>query len=94
MATLHLSISAPPSSTLSPSSVPLFSRAQVRTWKMHLYTMIQVTCVGLLFGLKLTKGGMLYPIAIVLLVPLKWLLGKIVFRKDEIEAVSLQVAIY
>ena len=48
--------------------------------------------VSLLFSLKLTDGALFYPIAIVLLIPLRWVLGKVIFRKDEMEAVSSPVA--
>ena len=61
---------------------------QVRTWKMHLYTIIQLSVIGLLWGLKLSEASMVYPLVIVFLIPLKWLLGKFVFSKQEMEAVS------
>ena len=64
---------------------------QVRTWKMHLYTIIQVLVIALLFGLKLSEGSMVYPLVIVLLIPLKFVLGKFVFTKQEMEAVSPRV---
>ena len=42
-----------------------------------------------LFGLKLSPAGMLYPLAIVLCVPIRILLGKYIFTHVEIEAVSI-----
>ena len=61
---------------------------------MHLYTIIQVATIALLWGLKLSVASFLYPLVIVLLVPLKWLLGKFVFTKVEIEAVSVSVWLF
>lgn len=61
---------------------------KVRTWKMHIYTGIQVLCVGLLFGLKLSPAAMVYPLMIVLLIPFRWALGKTLYDKDEIEALD------
>ena len=72
------------------SSPPL----QVRTWKMHLYTIVQMVCVAALFGLKNSPAGMLYPVVIITLLPLKWVLGKYFYSHDEIEAVSAQKTCY
>ena len=55
---------------------------------MHIYTLIQVVCIGLLYGLKLSPAAMAYPLVIVLLIPLRWLLGKTLYTKEEIDAVS------
>ena len=56
---------------------------------MHLYTVIQLFVIGLLWALKLSPASMVYPLVIVFLIPLKWLLGKFVFTKQEMEAVSV-----
>lgn len=55
---------------------------------MNLYTFIQVVLIGLLFGLKLSPAGLLYPLAIVLLVPFRMFLGRYVFNETEMDAVS------
>ncbi len=55
---------------------------------MNMYTLIQIGCVLLLYGVKLSPAAMIYPLVIVLMIPLRWLLGKTVYSKDEIEAVS------
>lgn len=60
---------------------------------MNLYTVIQVCLVGLLYGLKLSPAGMAYPVAIVMLIPLRMFLGKFVFTKVEMEAVSVCVCV-
>ncbi len=56
---------------------------------MHLYTLIQVVCVLTLYGVKLSPAALIYPIAIVLLLPFKWMLRKLVFTKEEMEVVSV-----
>jgi hypothetical protein len=61
---------------------------KVKTWKMNLYTFIQVVCAGILIGLKNSPAGMLYPLVIVLMVPLRMFLGKFVYNQSEFEAVS------
>ena len=88
------------------------SSLQVRTIRMHMYTLIQVSqfpcthitsitlcmcvcvcvqvvLVSLLWGLKLSPAGMIYPVAIVGLVPMRWLLSRYIFTHTEMEAVSL-----
>ena len=72
-------------------TTPINHTSQVRTWKMHLYTLIQLLVIGLLWGLKLSKASMVYPLVIVFLIPLKFILGKFVFTKREMEAVSLEL---
>ena len=61
---------------------------------MHLYTVIQLLVIGLLWGLKLSPASMVYPLVIVFLIPLKWLLGKFVFTKQEMEAVSIYTHVH
>ena len=60
--------------------------------KMHLYTGIQVLAIVILWTIKLSPGikiiSIIYPVAIVFLIPLRILLGKYVFSHSEIEAVS------
>lgn len=63
--------------------------SKVRTWKMHLFTLIQVGCIMFLYGVKLSPGALIYPVVIVLLLPFRWVLGKLVFTKEEMDAVSL-----
>ena len=61
---------------------------------MHLYTVIQLLVIGLLWGVKLSPASMVYPLVIVFLIPLKWILGKFVFTKQEMEAVSLKATFH
>lgn len=55
---------------------------------MNLFTIIQVVSVGILLGIKQSPAGIFYPLAIVLLIPLRFFLGKYIFSHVEIEAVS------
>lgn len=61
---------------------------KVRTWKMNLYTIIQFVLVCLFFGLKLSPAGMVYPLAIVLLIPLRSVLSRFIFNHVEMEALD------
>lgn len=55
---------------------------------MNLFTIVQVVSVGILLGIKQSPAGMAYPLAIVLLIPLRFFLRKYIFSHVEIEAVS------
>ena len=66
---------------------------QVRTWKMNLYTVIQFVLVCLLFGLKLSPAGMVYPLAIVCLIPVRSFLSRFIFNHVEMEAVSINICV-
>ena len=61
---------------------------QVRTWKMNIYTVIQVVLIAALYGLKLSPAGMLYPLAIVLLIPIRMFMERFMYNHKEFEAVS------
>jgi len=61
---------------------------QVRTWKMHAFTIVQCLAVGTLWGVKLSPASIAYPMSIVLLIPLRNILSTYFFTNREIEAVS------
>lgn len=61
--------------------------SQVKTWKMNLYTIAQVVFILCLYGLKLSPAGMVYPLAIVLLIPIRMFMGKYIYTHKEMEAV-------
>lgn len=52
--------------------------------RMHLYTLVQVLALGLLWVLKASAIGILFPVLIALLVPLRLLLGRW-FRPAELD---------
>ena len=56
---------------------------------MNLFTIIQVVLVLILIGIKLSPAGMTYPLAIVLLIPVRYFMGKYIFSHVEMEAVSI-----
>ena len=60
---------------------------------MHLFTVIQLVLLSSLWGLKLSPAGMVYPVAIVSLIPIRWVMGKFLFTQAEIEAVSVCVCV-
>ena len=62
--------------------------AQVRTWKMYAFTIIQCLAVATLWCIKLSPASIAYPVAIVLLIPIRNLLSTYFFTSKEMEAVS------
>jgi len=61
---------------------------QVRTWKMHAFTIVQCVAVVILWGIKLSPASIAYPICIILLIPFRNILSTYFFTNKEIEAVS------
>jgi hypothetical protein len=59
----------------------------VAHWRMHLFTLVQVVALALLWVLKASAIGILFPILIALLVPLRLLLGRW-FRSEELAALD------
>ena len=56
---------------------------------MNIYTVIQVVLIAALYGLKLSPPGMLYPLAIVLLIPISnGVMERFMYNHKEFEAVS------
>ena len=60
---------------------------QVKTWKMHLYTLIQAAGLGVLWAVKSSPIALFFPFFVVLMVPLRMSL-KWIFTPDELENVS------
>ncbi len=66
----------------------ILSWVQVRTWKMHLFTGIQVVALAILWAVKSTAASLAFPFLLILLIPVrKFLLPKI-FSQEELKAVS------
>jgi len=56
---------------------------RVKTWKMHLYTLIQISCLALLWGVKSWKQiSLAFPFFLILLVPIRIQLKRI-FTESE-----------
>ena len=62
----------------------------VRTSKMHLFTIIQVACVCLLVAMKLTAAAPGFPFFIICMIPLRTLLEH-VFTDNELEELDNEV---
>ena len=61
---------------------------QVKSWKMHLYTFVQVIGLGVLWAVKSSAIALFFPFFVVAMVPLRMSL-KFVFKPKELEAVSI-----
>jgi len=57
---------------------------RVKTWKMHVYTIIQACGLGLLWGIKSSPIALFFPFFVVLMVPLRLSL-KFLFSEAELE---------
>lgn len=66
--------------------VPFVRR--VKTWRMHLFTGIQIICLALLWVVKSTPASLALPFVLILTVPLRRLLLPLIFRELELQCVS------
>lgn len=57
---------------------------RVRTWKMNLFTCIQLCCLALLWAVKSTKGALAFPFILILMVPVRSHLLKFIFQQQEL----------
>ena len=62
----------------------------VKTSKMHFFTIIQVCCVCALIAMKLTVAAPLFPFFIICMIPLRKLLERF-FSNQELEALDTEV---
>lgn len=61
--------------------------SQVKTWRMHLFTCIQLGCIALLWVVKSTAASLAFPFLLLLTVPLRRCLLPRVFQERELQAV-------
>lgn len=61
---------------------------QVKTWRMHLFTGIQIICLAVLWVVKSTPASLALPFVLILTVPLRRLLLPLIFRELELQCVS------
>lgn len=66
----------------------LLSLVQVSTLKMHLFTLIQLVCVGILWVVKISPFSLALPFVIILTVPLRMLITGTLFSVREMKCVS------
>ena len=57
---------------------------RVRTWKMNLFTALQLICLVLLWLIKSTKAALAFPFLLILMVPVRRHLLKYIFTEQEL----------
>ena len=62
---------------------------QVRTFKMHMFTMVQLFCLGVLWAVKSTPASLGFPFFLIVLVPIRKYVLRFVFTPQELEEVSV-----
>lgn len=68
---------------------PLTSASpQVKTWRMHLFTVIQIICLAALWAVKSTSASLALPFVLILTVPLRRFLLPLIFSGLELQCVS------
>ncbi|KAK2110728.1 Band 3 anion exchange protein [Saguinus oedipus] len=67
-------------------AVPYVKR--VKTWRMHLFTGIQIICLAVLWVVKSTPASLALPFVLILTVPLRRVLLPLIFRNLELQCVS------
>ena len=61
---------------------------QVKTWRMHLFTGIQIICLAVLWVVKSTPASLALPFVLILTAPLRRLILPLIFRELELQCVS------
>lgn len=61
---------------------------QVRTWRMHLFTCIQMVCLVVLWSVMSTQASLAFPFVLILTVPVKMFVLPRVFNEREMACVS------
>ncbi|XP_072325073.1 anion exchange protein 3-like [Scyliorhinus torazame] len=61
---------------------------KVRTWKMHLFTIIQLVCIVILWVIKSTIISLAFPFVLILTVPTRRFLLPKIFREVELMALD------
>lgn len=65
---------------------------QLRPWRMHLYTCVQLTCLAALWVVMATPLALAFPIGVLLTVPLRKLLLPLVFTARELQLLDCEGA--
>lgn len=61
---------------------------QVKTWRMNLFTLIQLACIVLLWVVKSTVASLAFPFVLIMTVPLRRFVLPRFFQDRELKAVS------
>ena len=64
---------------------------RVKTWKMHLFTGIQIFWLAVLWGVKYTVVALSFPFILLILVPFRFFVLKLMFSPEELSAVRLDL---
>uniref|UniRef100_A0A8C5HJM2 Anion exchange protein n=1 Tax=Gouania willdenowi TaxID=441366 RepID=A0A8C5HJM2_GOUWI len=62
---------------------------KVRTWRMNLFTAIQLACIVALWVVKSTVASLAFPFVLIMTVPLRRLILSRIFTERELQAVGL-----
>ncbi|XP_072474010.1 anion exchange protein 3 isoform X2 [Notamacropus eugenii] len=62
--------------------------SKVKTWRMHLFTLIQLSCIALLWVIKSTSASLAFPFVLLLTVPLRHFLLPRIFQDRELQALD------
>uniref|UniRef100_A0A452RVN8 Anion exchange protein n=1 Tax=Ursus americanus TaxID=9643 RepID=A0A452RVN8_URSAM len=65
---------------------------KVKTWRMHLFTCIQLSCIALLWVVKSTAASLAFPFLLLLTVPLRRCLLPRLFQDRELQALDSEDA--
>lgn len=61
---------------------------KVKTWRMHIYTLTQILCLGLLWGVKSSPASLALPFILILTVPLRHFLLPVIFTPLELKCLD------
>ncbi|XP_072047602.1 band 3 anion transport protein-like [Amphiura filiformis] len=59
----------------------------IRTWRMHMFTLIQLACVAMLWSVKISPAALAFPFFLIILVPIRGQLKRI-FTQEELAAID------
>ena len=71
-----------------------FNKFQVKTSKMHLYTIIQLIILAALWAVKSTKGSLGFPFLLILCIPFRKFILPFIFKKEELHQVYMCINIW
>lgn len=61
---------------------------KVKTWRMHIFTLTQILCLGLLWGVRSSPASLALPFILILTVPFRRFLLPVIFTDIELKCVS------
>ncbi|ETE64825.1 Band 3 anion transport protein, partial [Ophiophagus hannah] len=61
---------------------------KVKTWRMHIFTLTQILCLGLLWGVKSSQASLALPFILILTVPLRRFLLPVFFTDIELKCLD------